>query len=76
MPGLVPGIHALLACNKDVDGRDKPGHDKYFLLHWGRGGETGRSSVDNREKRRPGAPNMPHYSRVGRVGLAAATVAA
>jgi hypothetical protein len=28
MPGLVPGIHALLAVNKkDVDGRDKPGHD-------------------------------------------------
>jgi hypothetical protein len=28
MPGLVPGIHAFLAviC-KDVDGRDKPGHD-------------------------------------------------
>ena len=29
MPGLVPGIHVLLASNKkDVDGRDKPGHDK------------------------------------------------
>jgi len=29
MPGLVPGIHVLLsqACKKDVDGRDKPGHD-------------------------------------------------
>jgi hypothetical protein len=28
MPGLVPGIHALLCCvTKDVDGRDKPGHD-------------------------------------------------
>jgi hypothetical protein len=30
MPGLVPGIHALLAGvikEKDVDGRDKPGHD-------------------------------------------------
>jgi hypothetical protein len=26
MPRLVPGIHAL-AINKDVDGRDKPGHD-------------------------------------------------
>src|SRR5262245_26596397 len=27
MPGLVPGIHALLCrCSKDVDGRDKPGH--------------------------------------------------
>jgi hypothetical protein len=30
MPGLVPGIH-VLAAKKDVDGRDKPGHD---------GGET------------------------------------
>jgi 2,3-bisphosphoglycerate-dependent phosphoglycerate mutase len=28
MPGLVPGIHVLRACVKDVDGRDKPGHDE------------------------------------------------
>jgi hypothetical protein len=27
MPGLVPGIHALLETEKGVDGRDKPGHD-------------------------------------------------
>jgi len=27
MPGLVPGIHALLAATKGVDGRDEPGHD-------------------------------------------------
>jgi len=29
MPGLVPGIHVLaaFAASKDVDGRDKPGHD-------------------------------------------------
>src|SRR4051812_29104274 len=28
MPGPVPGIHVfLLAGGKDVDGRDKPGHD-------------------------------------------------
>jgi hypothetical protein len=27
MPGLVPGIHALLATKEGVDGRDKPGHD-------------------------------------------------
>jgi hypothetical protein len=29
MPALVAGIHALAAPNmeKDVDGRDKPGHD-------------------------------------------------
>jgi hypothetical protein len=26
MPGLVPGIHVLFD-KKDVDGRDKPGHD-------------------------------------------------
>jgi hypothetical protein len=26
MPGLVPGIHVLVP-KKDVDGRDKPGHD-------------------------------------------------
>ena len=28
MPGLVPGIHVLaFRQRKDVDGRDKPGHD-------------------------------------------------
>jgi len=27
MPGLVPGIHVLRLCLKDVDGRDEPGHD-------------------------------------------------
>jgi hypothetical protein len=28
MPGLVPGIHVFNARDaKDVDGRDKPGHD-------------------------------------------------
>ncbi|SPP91219.1 conserved protein of unknown function [Bradyrhizobium vignae] len=28
MPGLVPGIHALsFGGTKNVDGRDKPGHD-------------------------------------------------
>jgi len=26
MPGLVPGIH-VFATSKNVDGRDKPGHD-------------------------------------------------
>jgi hypothetical protein len=30
MPGLVPGIHVLLSSmTKDVDGRDKPGHDEF-----------------------------------------------
>jgi hypothetical protein len=29
MPGLVPGIHVLGRFRKkDVDGRDKPGHDE------------------------------------------------
>jgi hypothetical protein len=28
MPGLVPGIHVLMANKKDVDGRVKPGHDE------------------------------------------------
>ena len=28
MPGLVPGIHALLCDQEGVDGRDKPGHDE------------------------------------------------
>ncbi len=29
MPALVAGIHVLKAAAKDVDGRDKPGHDNY-----------------------------------------------
>ena len=30
MPGLVPGIHVLLSRGaKNVDGRDKPGHDDF-----------------------------------------------
>jgi len=34
MPGLVPGIHVFLLCQrcKDVDGRDKPGHDEFYRL--------------------------------------------
>jgi hypothetical protein len=29
MPGLEPGIHVLLQVGKkDVDGRDRPGHDE------------------------------------------------
>jgi hypothetical protein len=29
MPGLVPGIHVFTPTRKkDVDGRDKPGHDE------------------------------------------------
>jgi hypothetical protein len=27
MPALVAGIHAFRAFRKNVDGRDKPGHD-------------------------------------------------
>jgi hypothetical protein len=27
MPALVSGIHVFFATIKDVDGRDKPGHD-------------------------------------------------
>src|SRR6202035_610196 len=27
MPALVAGIHVLRVCGKDVDGRNKPGHD-------------------------------------------------
>ena len=38
MPALVAGIHVLRPCNsKDVDGRDKPGHDEGFgpaMTNW------------------------------------------
>jgi hypothetical protein len=29
MPGFVPGIHVLTLGDEDVDGRVKPGHDKF-----------------------------------------------
>jgi hypothetical protein len=29
MAGLVPAIHVLMTLNKDVDARDKRGHDDY-----------------------------------------------
>ncbi len=33
MPGLVPGIHVFMPREvKGVDGRDKPGHDKFPIL--------------------------------------------
>jgi hypothetical protein len=32
MPGLDPGIHNLLFADKDVDGRDKPGHDDGWIV--------------------------------------------
>jgi hypothetical protein len=28
MPALVAGIHVLMLCRKDVDGRNKSGHDE------------------------------------------------
>ncbi|MGB7689496.1 MAG: hypothetical protein WBL98_13560, partial [Pseudolabrys sp.] len=31
MPGLMPGIH-VLTIFKDVDGRDKPGHDAERMI--------------------------------------------
>jgi hypothetical protein len=32
VPGLVPGIHVFGAsARKDVDGRDKPGHDEKWI---------------------------------------------
>jgi len=34
MPGLVPGIHVfnIFSMNKDVDGRDTPGHDYHGMM--------------------------------------------
>jgi hypothetical protein len=34
MLGLVPGIQVLLDACKDVDGRDKPGHDESIAGHY------------------------------------------
>jgi hypothetical protein len=34
MPGLMPGIHVfnIFSMNKDVDGRDTPGHDYHGMM--------------------------------------------
>jgi hypothetical protein len=50
MPGLVPGIHVLPLGShgkKDVDGRDKPGHDESEYFGGGSPGhdEAGRCGV-------------------------------
>jgi hypothetical protein len=48
MPGLVPGIHVFDGCDKDVDGRVKPGHDDDEVsatLTTGSPGLTGRPSA-------------------------------
>ena len=51
MPGLVPGIHALLlGRTKNVDGRVKPGHDGgvFFVI-------PGRASARIRNLEIPGS---------------------
>jgi hypothetical protein len=45
MPGLVPGIHVFgAACKKDVDGRDKPGHDEKLYRN-AASNSSGRSAI-------------------------------
>jgi hypothetical protein len=49
MPGLVPGIHALIASyKKDVDGRDEPGHDDVDGSNPGAGVLVAGSNRSNR----------------------------
>jgi hypothetical protein len=43
MPGLVPGIHVFATGEKDVDGRDKPGHDD--SCHFTPSSSTSNTSV-------------------------------
>jgi hypothetical protein len=52
MPGLVPGIHVLLGGDKDVDGRDKPGHDveRFSYRHKSRSAQAHRRSVVEEER--------------------------
>src|SRR4051812_26378578 len=50
MPGLVPGIHVLGPATKDVDGRDKPGHDAWnFQTATTRTAPSRRSEAIHRE---------------------------
>jgi len=67
MPGLVPGIHVFTrSAIKDVDGRDKPGHDDDHV-HSNqirnqtrpRGMSTPSSQVGNTSGERSTAVDMP-----------------
>jgi hypothetical protein len=58
MPGLVPGIHVFSALGqKDVDGRDKPGHDGEY-------GETS-TNIDNCEERSDEAIQLSCRGKAG-----------
>ena len=51
MPGFMPGIHVFLRGPKDVDGRDKPGHDDYWRSRpcaFGQAGHAGAPSICDR----------------------------
>src|SRR4051812_3182200 len=62
MPGLVPGIHVfLVSCRlkvKDVDGRDKPGHDDVGS-DVGIGFRRSSSGPDQRQKEFTDVENLP-----------------
>jgi hypothetical protein len=52
----VPGIHALLAKQtKDVDGRDKPGHDEMGVRNW---------PIAFHHRLNPCLPHAPNYSAI------------
>ena len=58
MPGPVPGIH-VLAAKKDVDGRDKPGHDwlmRAEMRSCRRGGHCFSACVSGRDSARIARP--------------------
>src|SRR3954453_9171834 len=62
MPGLVPGNHALARGAKNVDGRDKPGHD---------GAREWPTRVNGDRVTTPSTPSCPALCRVSTSLLAA-----
>src|SRR5450830_493683 len=61
MPGLVPGIHVFLQMQhvKDVDGRDKPGHDDLMGHRVYRPGDQPAGASSKPSNVKPGATVQP-----------------
>ena len=74
MPGLVPGIHVLASVSKkDVDGRDKPGHDEREILPKWFAEACGRQACYSQRMSNPKQPGTKAKKKsfvIGRAGFA------
>jgi hypothetical protein len=67
MPGLVPGIHVLSVARawKNVDGRDKPGHDEGESS--GTSGAKTRFALCGHDDAETGRDSRDHLSPIARI---------